>query len=518
MKKRIYGLAFISALIFNACYEDESSLGTGNLNDITITQVTEGTISVSSFQGINLKNIPELRPKISSIYPENELKYSWYLFEKGAESPNGYKDFLISTNKEPDYEVNLPSGSYILLFEVSSNDFSQTATYTLSVATSTAKGFYILKETNSGNTDIDLYNENGLSTNLIKGCTGKSLEGKPLNLSTVYNGEFIDPIKNVTSSDNILYVFTQNNKFKGFSSENFTEVFNNDNILYSGTMPTDEIPYTSTLSEFSSFFLTSKGIYSATIGTIFGMSPNTGKMGYPIDNGASQYIQMVDGGLYFAYWNNTSHSLKSVDYNAVSSSPYDMSNLPTDLECINAGCNYVGGIQTSYFLCEQPSSGDRYLILVSTSMKIDKIIKLDSTLHLAKGNIICANGLTANYIYCVDENKVYAYSWLDGKERNINLIGIPESETISYITNQYLNFKAFVSTAYNFDKFIVATQNGEKYKLYIYDSNVMNGGTPIGEPTKIIVGEGKIKSIRFLAPLSVAGNLTFNPNPYPLCD
>lgn len=520
MKKAIYGLTLISTLMFSACYEDESSLGTGSVNDITITQVTEETISIPSFQGINLKDIPELKPEITSIYAESELNYNWYLFEKDAESENGYKDFLIASGKELDYEVNLLSGSYILLLEVSSDSFTQTATYNLSVATSTAKGFYILKETANGNTELDLYNETGLSADLIEGYTGEALQGKPLNLTTFYNGEFIDPIENVTSSGNIVYAFTQDGKFKGFRSEDFTEVFNNDNLLYSGVMPADETPYTFAVSLFSTFFFSSKGVYSAEWGSVFGSSPNTGKMGYSTDNGASQYVQMIDGGMNFAYWNNTTHTLNNIAYNAISATPYDMEDLPTDMECINSGCNYVGGSLTSYFLCEQPSSGDRYLLFVSTSSSIDQIIKLDPSLHIAKSNLICTNGLTANYIYSVDENKVYAYSWLDGIERAINLPGIPESETITYISNQYLNFSTIIDKSYNFDKFIVATQNGENYKLYFYDKSVMNGGAPIGEPTEQIEGTGTVKGVRFMAPISnfMGMDLTYCNNPYPLCD
>lgn len=519
MKNIIYGLLFISSLGLNACYEDESSIGSGNLNDISITDVTEKTISIASFQGVNLKDIPELKPEISSIYPESELKYAWYLFEENANNENGYKDFLISEEKEPNYEVNLPSGNYILIFEVSSDNFSQTATYNLSIATSTAKGFYILKETSDGNTELDLYNENGLSSDLIEGYTGSSLEGKPLNLTTFYSGEFIDPIENVTTSGNIVYVFTQENKFKGFRSEDFTEVFNNENLLYDGVMPADETPYTFATSMYSTLFFSSKGIYSAECGTALGGNANTGKMGYPVDNGASQYVQMVDMGMYYAYWNNTTHTLNSIDYNVTVSTPYYMNNLPNDLECISSGCNYMGGILTSYFLCEQPSSGDRYLLMVSNSMAIDQIIKLDPSLHIAKGNIICANGLTANYIYSVDNNKVYAYSWLDGTERSVSLTGIPESETISYITNQYLNFDVFTGTAYNFDKFIVATHNGENYKLYIYDRSDMNGGIPVNEPSEVVEGTGTVRSVRYMAPMSFSGmNLFYCNNPYPMCD
>lgn len=516
MKKTIYGLLFMSILGLSACYEDESSLGHGSVNDITITMATETTVSIPSFQGVNLKNIPELKPEISSIYPESELSYAWYLFKDDAESENGYKDFLIASTKEPDYEVNLPSGSYTLLFEVSSGSFTQTATYNLSVATSTAKGFYILKETTDGNTELDLYNETGLNSNLIEGYTEAPLQGKPLNLVTYYSGEFIDPVENVTSSGNVIYAFTKDNQFKGFRSEDFTEVFNNENLLYSGVMPTDETPYTFAISMFSTFFFSSKGVYSAQLGSASGDAPNSGKMGYPTGNGASQYVQMIDMGMNFAYWDNTNHTLNYIDYNAVSAIPYDeMKELPTDMICISSGCNYVGGILQSYFLCEQLSNGDRYLLLVSSSIGIDQIIKLDSSLHLAKGNIICTNGLTANYIYCVDENKVYAYSWMDGKERTVNLIGIPEAETISYISNQYLN----VNSSYDFDKFIVATNNGENYKLYLYDKGDMNGGVPLKEPTDIIEGTGTVRAVRFIAPISISGfDLSFYNNPYPMCD
>ncbi len=513
MRKTISGLTLIGTLMLGACYEDDSSLGTGSVNDITITRVTDETISILS--GMNLKDIPELKPEITSIYAENELNYNWYLFEESAESENGYRDFLIASGKEPDYEVNLPSGSYILLLEVSSGSFTQTVTYNLSVATTTATGFYILKETADGNTELDLYSEARLSSDLIERYTGEALQGKPLNLTTFYNGEFIDPVENVTSSGNIVYAFTQNGKFKGFRSEDFAEVFQNDNLLYSGSMPADETPYSFAKSIFCTLFFSSKGIYYAENGSDMTGTPNTGKMGYPADNGSSQYIQMVDEGQYFAYWNNTTHTLNNIDFNVTFATPYDMDGLPADMECIHSGCNYTGGISTSYFLCEQPSSGNRYLLFVSTSSQIDQIIRLDPSLHIARGSLFGANGLTASYIYSVDDNSVYAYSWTDQRERPVKLIGIPESETITYISNQYLN----IDCPYDFDKFIVATQSGGNYKLYFYDKSAMNGGSPVKEPTETVEGSGTVKAVRFMSPVSVTGfELMFYTNPYPMCD
>ncbi len=517
MKQFIIG-TLIALIGLSSCYEDESTLGTKNISDITIEGLADQ--SVISYIG----NKIEIEPKINTEYPEEDLQYAWYLYkESGGEVENGYRNQLISNEKNLSYEVNLPSGTYNIVLEVKalSNNYTKTSTMKISVSTDFSQGFYILKETPDGNTELDLYNNNRLSSNLMTNIVGNSLKGKPRNMSVVYSGEYIDPDNNETGSTNMLHIFTEDNVYKGFRTEDMKEVFNNSTLFYSGEMEANEEPYIIFRAPNHTVYFSNSGIRTAQ--TAFGSSgTNTGMLGYPIDEyGTSKFIQPVYYGMYMIYWSNSEHKLRVIDYNFSPSSEveYDSTtSYPDDLNCICSGINVVGGVQTVIFICESASTKDRYILLVDSysSNKIKKCIKLDPSLHISKSNMITINKLTATYIYCISNNELYAYSWETNDERKFALPGVDSSETISYITNQYFYYQWDTST--NFNSLIVGTQNGNNYKLYFYNSENMNGGQPISEGTSM-EGEGTLKSVRFLSSLPITGLDHHTDTPlYPLTD
>lgn len=516
--KQLIISTLIALIGLSSCYEDESTLGTNNISDITIEGLTDQ--SVISYIG----NKIEIQPNIKTEYPENELQYAWYLYkESGGEVENGYKNQLISNEKNLSYEVNLPSGTYNIVLEVKSlsNNYTKTSTMKIFVSTDFSKGFYILKETADGNTEVDLYNNNRLSSNLMTSIVGSPLKGKPRNISIVYSGEYIDPDKNEAESTNLVHIFTEDNIYKGFRAEDMKEVFNNSTLFYSGEMEPNEEPYTIFRAPNHTVYFSNTGIRNAQ--TAFGSSGhNTGMLGYPVDaHGTSKFVQPVYRGIYMLYWSNSEHKLRVIDRNFTPSAEvkYDSStSYPDDLNCICSGINEVGGVQNVIFICESASTKDRYVLLVdpNNSYKIKKCIKLDPSFHISKSNMITVNKQTATYIYCISNNELYAYSWETNDERKFALPGVDSSETISYVTNQYFYYKWDLST--NFNSLIIGTQTGNKYKLYFYNSENMNGGQPISEGTSI-EGEGILKSVRFLSSLQISGSDHLTTTPiYPLTD
>lgn len=218
MKKIFYPLLFM-LLSFSACTEDDSTLATLDVSDIVIENLEE-EYSVRSYVGVNLKDV--IKPTVQTAYAADDLTYTWYLYKASAENID-YRDYLISTDKEPDYVVELPSGDYRIVLEVraQSNDFAQYASVLLHTSTSYSQGFYILKETPDGNTDLDCYNEE-LLTDVIAVGTGAPMKGKPCNLSILYNGEYVDPGSNELAMDNFIHVTTESRDYKGFRSEDLT--------------------------------------------------------------------------------------------------------------------------------------------------------------------------------------------------------------------------------------------------------------------------------------------------------
>lgn len=514
----------------SSCYDDDSTLGSNYVSDIEIAGLADQ--SVVSYS----QNFLNVQPTVTTDYPEDQLEYAWYIYaDNTPEQENGFRKDRIATTKDLNYEVNLPSGLYHLVFEVTSltNDFSKTATMNLSVSTAFSKGFYILKETADGNTDIDLWNEGILSEDILAKKLGAPMNGAPRNLSLVYTGEFINPELNRTARGNLVHIFTEENEYKGFESESLTEVFNNETLFYAGNMDNEE-PYIIFRAPNHTVYFSNTGIRTAA--TVFsGTNYNSGRLGFPADeHGASKFIIPVSYGQEMVYWSNSEHALRNVNFNFQPSSlvtSADGSTYPDDLECISAGANITGDVYSptvvAYFLCEQPSTGDRYLLLLDggftfTGVQIKQIIKLDPSLHIARDKIVAINRRTATYIYSISEdNKLYAYSWVSNDEREFPLPGIPAGEDITYLTNQYFYLSEVYGydTSFNFDDLIVGTQTGNTYKLYFYSaSKDMNGGRPIADPSRVITGTGQVKAVRFLVSMSVRGSDHYSDPIYPLTD
>lgn len=519
MKKTIF-ISFLAVLLLglSACTDDDSSMGSGLADEITVEGI-EGSINVPSYQGVNLKDL--VKPTVTTSLPEEQLTYAWYLYSN-EDSEGRYKEYQIATGKEVDYEVNLPSGTYTLVFEITDTQtgYVKLVEMTILTATSFSNGFYVLKETPEGNTDLDMVGDGDvLLEDLISGVSGSSLVGTPYNLQFLYNGAYIDPETNDMAATNILFAMSSEGQIKGYRTEDMQEVFNNDDMFYSGTMPSTERPYAIVGGYIYHYYFSNTGVrgYQAP-----GWSDNTGKFGYPLEPGASKLVQFVSATFGNIYWSDEAHGLYSVDGNCYEVIPVGLAEgveaFPDDLIGLSSSTSSSAG-DIGWWLCEQPSTGNRYLLEVdlNSGMEIGEVVKIDPASHLAKSTMQSGNGHTASYIYCVDNGKAYAYSLVDGSEVEVPLPGIPAGETVTYISNQWLQLSESDGADYNLDNLVVATQTGNTYRLYFYQESELNGGMPIKAPTKTATGTGKVKTIRYVTPVTSA-MYSLGTNPYPICD
>ena len=518
MKKTIL-ISLLATLLlgWSACTDDDSSMGYGLIDEINVEGI-EGTMNVPSYQGVNLRDL--IKPTVTTDVPEEQLSYAWYLYSNDN-GEGGYKDHLITSGKEVDYEVNLPSGTYTLVFEITDTEtgYAKIVEMTLLTATSFSNGFYVLKETPDGNTDLDMVSEDAMLQDLISGVSGSPLQGKPYSLSFLYGGDYVDSETNEMETANMLFAMSENGEIKGYRTEDMFELFNNDNMFYSGVMPASERPAALVAGGLCNFYLSNTGTRAYMAGG------NTGMFGYPIGPGASKFAQTALATYGLIYWSDNAHGLYSADANNIEALPVNPADgvdaFPNDLVCLSSSMS-VTEDGLGWFLCEQPSTGDRYLLkmdLTSYSLEISEVVKLAPSSHLARSTMQSGNGYTASYIYCIDDGKAWAYSLATGDELEVPLPGIPEGETVNYISNQWLYFGSSIGTDYNIDHLIVGTQTGDTYKLYFYQKEQLNGGMPINAPVKTAAGIGKVKTIRYVTPLVVSGfDLMYEYNPFPVSD
>lgn len=109
MKKYIILSVLFTLFGLVSCYDDDSSLGTKNIGDITIGTLEDA--SIISYSGNKLIREPE----IETTYPDDQLTYAWYIYKEDQDK--GFRTNKIDSVKNLSYEVNLPAGSYTIIFE-----------------------------------------------------------------------------------------------------------------------------------------------------------------------------------------------------------------------------------------------------------------------------------------------------------------------------------------------------------------------------------------------------------------
>lgn len=509
MKNLIYGILCMLALGTVSCFKDNTTLGAKNVGDIEIGKLSDATVVL--FVGNHLKVTPEVKHG----YSEEEMDYAWYLLgEKELGDHNYHSGKRIADTKALDltvdnHEWNLAPGRYTLVFEAqASNAYTQTATMTLTASTEFSEGFYILKETADGNTELDLMTAEKYFPDLMSAKIGNALPGKPLNLAVVYDNGRINENDELEAT-NMVHVFAERD-YHAFRTQDMLEIFNRENLMFD-PLPEDEILYGMTSGCFDNICLSNKGYYEFPFGA------SSGKLGLPTIEGDMQGMQALVAGGYngdVIFWNEQTQSLYSVK------EKFDPEDCPlpagfehADLEYLASGFSKNTSTETAWFLCQDKNSGKRLLFQVkaelmlwgayvmSAELSVLPVCVIDTDKHLAKSRIMSGVGLGKIGIYVVDEGKIYLYDLESGEEILVPLEGI-EGE-ITYISNNYLNLKDMMGEEMEgaFNYLLVGTRDGEGYRLHIFDELV--SGVPNKKtPKEVKKGKnGVVKHIRYCSNL-----------------
>lgn len=520
----LYLLCVLSALTFGVtgCYEDDSTLATKALPELKIAELQD--TSVLAYAGKKL----EISPEVTTDYPEESLSYAWYYYKNntglGFETEGkGYRENRISETKELSYEVNLPSGIYTFVFEVTSTADNYVCTQKMKVKVTTefAGLFYVLKETAEGNSDLDLVEGTKVNPDVITKVHGAPLMGAPTNMSYIFNQGYRDQETQESHGARAMYVFTE--KDCGvYNTEDMAEIVDYKTLCYD-EFKEGEVPC-GAINALVLMMLTNKGFYSTLPYDESLGYESAGRYGLSTGAGGSRFMVAMGFGMTgYVYWSEMEHHLYITDFNAGKPTAlvYDM---PTGvdektLECIAAGQNYVGNVETNWFLTKHVTTGERYLYLLDKAQNVTEIRRLDASLHIAQADIVAAKGLKASVIYAIHDNALWYYDWIHNTEDKVPLPGIGSGETLAYVSNQFLQvtYTWGGDTSYDFDNLIVGTQEGDTYRLYFYKDVVGAMPQKAVEPA---VGKGKVKSIRFAAPVTLGCfDLIMPSGPiFPLCD
>lgn len=509
-----------------ACFDDDSTYGGNDVGNIEVSGIEE-SYEATAFVGEHLRITPEVKTDYS------DMSYEWLLLNSktGTVTDDGdtIQPVVIGNSKDLDYEVATGPGTYQLRFiaTAKSNNYTSYSSAKLTVQTDFSQGFYILKETADGNTELDLISsKKQLGENLLTGVKGAPMTGKPRRMDINYNMYYVNPDNDEMESTNGVTVTTEDNDIVVSRSADMQTIFDRSSLLFDD-MDADEKPYGIQLTSIAGQeYISSNGVRTCTAAGTFMSTPNTGKFGMPTASvGGSPYflhdLPSSGGGLL---WDEKAHSIYALDYNATPSALIyedqtgeDVTQNQKGWECLMAGYNYVNNEATCLMVLNETATGSRRLYTTSSSfsgiyLTGCKTFRAGSA--MASATAYSVNAISAKYLYGVSGGKLFACLFAEDGLPEIQLSpkGIGSDETITYVGNQFWDSVMGVGTSFNY--LIVGTQKGNQYKLYFYNTV---GGAPDGDPVMTFTGTGTVKSVKYLNSQFKQSdwnfqNLCFNPN------
>lgn len=504
MKRYILFFCLSALICLSGCFQDATTLATdaSRVGEIKVQGLKDTSMVAYA--------LPlELTPEVPG-FADDELTYAWYIYGgQYSKNSEGYRSHPIGEGKKLSYPVNLKIGSYTVVCEVThkASGYFTTATFNLNVTSDYSQGFYALKETADGNTELDFYNHLKKSTNndLLAKVLEAPLDGKPRNISAVFRKTYLDPATATSTHATGLFVAHGDNGCVLFNTTDMSVMFDRTNLQY-GEMEADEVPYTMVTFTNSNYYLSNKGVatdrcYDDRMTSEFA----TGQLSLPIEAGASSLVQPYN--LYgISYWSQIEHCLMRTteEYGAFSGCvridyEEDYTGLRLDWEKavpVTSGWNYIGGENTIWYMFDVPGEG-RYMVIIKSvygqKIQIEEVRLMDPALHIAKAEIIAGRGKENNVIYCIDDNQLYRYSVTEESEASLTFNELPNGN-ITYLSNLFYGRE--------FDFIVVGVQNGDKYIAAMYE---IAGGQPSGTPKHTFTGTGEVKKVCYVIPYNGTG-------------
>lgn len=493
MRNYILLLCLCLTAFLSACFDDDSTVATDatRVHKIDI----EGLQDTSA---VAFSTVLELTPEVKG-FAEGDLSFAWYIYGGQFGEDHEYRKHRIGEEKTLVYPVELKIGHYTVICEATHREsgYFGLKEFELNVSSAFSNGFYALKETAEGNTELDFYNyrEKETINDLLITVHGAPLAGKPRNMNAVYAKMYIDPATAESTYATGMFVANGENDFVLYNTIDMSVMFDR-NSLFFGTMEADEIPYAMGTAAMSNFYFSNKGVASDNLGGGFFSSPYaTGKLTSPMGSGASAFVQAYNGSA-LSYWSETEHILMRTDGREIEyEEGYTGIKMNWDKSTVVAsGWNHTSGSNVIWYLFDVEEEG-RYLVFIEKG-SISEVRLLDAGLSLAKASVIAGNGKQASFIYSVRDNRIYRYSMPEETESPVSAPALPEG-TITYVSHLFYS--------YTFDYLVIGVQSGEKYTVVMYE---IKAGVPLGEPKHTFSGTGILKKVCYATTTSDG----FEPN------
>lgn len=511
MKKIVYFL-FVAALLAG-CYDDKSNDNYNPIGSIEITGIE------NSYTKLSMIDILDIKPAVTSTDPADnpaDFEYLWSCYttigaQLGREKER--EPIMEFHTKDLSWPVDLNADGYTLILKVTNpaNGYSVYRTTTLQVNTTFSVGFYFLKETADGNTELDFHAPEGTRhiPNLLTWQFGKPITGAPTSLALLaYPGATFNcyPYMNLESGE----IFSSPGTpalgvmggmdMKVLRLSDMTLIYDYDQLFFSGKAP-NEKPVNAIFMGMmaNTAVFTEKGFYH-------GARPSS-RLSFPIAPAGTRISKVTrlgtmtpvyaafdegNGQLLYYAWGGTQTPLSTTNQY----SPMGISCRALFMGTDN-NADYASG--RAWAILEDkaaPSARHIYRLIQTATEPITSVRTIPSSFKFNTAQVYGNNkGTSTQMLYGGVGDKFYIYNTGNDTETAVSPAGMGSGETITMITHKPgIQNPTDNSTTPANGYLVVATHKDGNYKVYVY--NVV-GGAPDGNPVKIYTGAGKVVDMQY---------------------
>ena len=490
MKKIIYLFVFC-VIALHSCIDDEGNYVYQDLVRLDVDSVK------TSYSVRSMVDHLVIKPEITSSGDYNCI---WMLYTGQV---NPVID-TISTEKELDYPVTEPAGSYRLVLEVADNQTGD-ATYVTSnvnISTLYSTSWYVLKEID-GATDVDLIaSEEETMQDLFLNLHGERMEGLPIDISYTPSYRYIDKDNVLYRDKAVLWVCSEDNIYM-LETANLNIVREHDELFY-GPVP-NEMPYHVGFTMGFAIYMSSAGVYYQP-----GMTMSSGKFGSPVmlENDDYQLGRLsCTFDRSFIFWDELNSRFIAMNNGTLRTfQDKDKKGDTPEIVPNNMNCDLLMLDRTTnagYAVLKKRTSGELLVLELDKLAHDDwsptfynpinnlNAIRLSADHEMGRAIVFAQNHNLA-YIYYTDGEKVNLFDFMTNSTRE-DLLPVNAGERITFMKHLYWTGDA---TNDGFEYLVVGTEHGEEYTLYFYE---LLGGVPdLDKEVISISGTGKIKDVQYV--------------------
>ena len=494
-KRYILGVIMLLALI-QGCYEDEGNYDYSPLPSIQINGMN------TIYHPRRLLDSLIIPITVETEYASSDLKYTWFIFNSGkVDYISAVEVDTIGREKDLSYLVSEEPGNYILTVKVenTANQYAVYASASVRVESEFSRGFYILKETPDGNSDLDFSSDSlEMARDIFVSMKGEALKGKPLLLAQLMNTPYVDPNRQERTKGHVLGITTEESVCLLRTSDLVT-VHDEESMFYGVE---EEHPRRLARGFFRTMYFSENSVYSVRANT-----NGSGIMGVPDTiRGASKWAVYDRQKMGFMYWDELNGRFLFVNSNGVVS-VYENNASSYQPNGIKDKMLYMGMLyntaNTSFknvaYAVFESSGGERKLYKLNhggTTNPVQEVQVFAGNTNFARATTYAVCASNTPMIYYVTDGVLYAYSFTNNIEVTVSVPGLQAGETVYYVANKY--WRPYGGD-YTKDYLVIGTTGGNNdYTLRLFN---MVGGVPQGNslPEYQFSGNGKVVDLQYIA-------------------